>query len=83
MQGGRKSEISSGHEYFDFAEAVSAGDELSSLKKAGQLLGVEDVLIASTALSHHCVLVTANIRHFSRVDALRTENWLEPAESSS
>lgn len=62
----------------DFPEAVAAGDILSHLKNTGQLLGMEDVLIASTALSHHCVMVTANIRHFSRLETLKIENWLEP-----
>ena len=63
---------------FDFPEAVAAGEILASLKKTGQLLGMEDVLIASTALNHHCVMVTGNVRHFSRVETLNIENWLEP-----
>lgn len=62
---------------FDFPDAVAAGDILASLKKTGQLPGMEDVLIASTALSHHCVMVTANVRHFSRVEILNVKNWLE------
>lgn len=63
---------------FDLPDAIAAGDILASLKKTGQLLGMEDVLIASTALSHHCVMVTANVRHFSRVETLNVENWFEP-----
>lgn len=66
---------------FDFQEAMAAGDILCSLTKAGHLLGIEDILIASTALSHRCVMVTANVRHFSRVEALNIENWLEPVGS--
>jgi predicted nucleic acid-binding protein len=40
--------------------------------------GDEDILIASTALSHKCIKVAANTRHFSVVKSLTVENWLEP-----
>ncbi|MGA3116078.1 MAG: PIN domain-containing protein [Syntrophobacteraceae bacterium] len=59
-------------------EAVTAGDLLASFQKAGQIIGMEDILIASTALSQKCIMVTANTRHFSRVESLSVENWLEP-----
>lgn len=62
----------------DFPETVIAGELLASFKKTGRNVGLEDALIASTALSHKCVVVTANVRHFSRVDNLSVENWLEP-----
>ena len=64
---------------FDFPEAVMAGDLLASLQKTGQLIGMEDILIASTALSHRCVMVTANVLHFLRLDTLKIENWMEPS----
>lgn len=63
---------------FDFPEAVMAGDLLASFQKTGQLIGMEDILIASTALSHSCIMVTANVRHFLRVGTLKIENWMEP-----
>ncbi|OQX03301.1 MAG: hypothetical protein BWK80_55980 [Desulfobacteraceae bacterium IS3] len=59
-----------------FDEAVMAGDILASLQKRGQPIGIEDVLIASAALAHHLTLITANIRHFSRIENLIIENWL-------
>ncbi|MGO9020896.1 MAG: PIN domain-containing protein [Syntrophobacteraceae bacterium] len=59
-------------------EAVTAGDLLASFQKAGQIIGMEDILIASTALSQNCIMVTANTRHFSRVESLSVENWVEP-----
>ena len=49
----------------------------ASFQRAGQMIGTEDILIASTALQQGCVVVTGNIRHFSRVKDLRVENWLE------
>jgi predicted nucleic acid-binding protein len=60
-------------------EATVAGDILVDMRKAGQSIGIEDVLIASSAITHKCVMVTANIRHFSRIEGLITENWLHPA----
>jgi tRNA(fMet)-specific endonuclease VapC len=40
------------------------------------LIGVEDLLIGATALSHGYTIVTANIRHFQRIPNLQVENWL-------
>jgi tRNA(fMet)-specific endonuclease VapC len=59
-------------------EALIAGDTLAHLQKAGRPIGIEDLLIASTALNHKCVLVTCNTRHFSNIKGLIVENWLEP-----
>ena len=59
-------------------EALIAGDILAYLQKRGQPIGIEDVLIASTALSHNFIVVTANVRHFSNVNSLRVENWIAP-----
>ena len=53
-----------------------AGDLLAQLRKKGQSLGLEDILISATALAHRLVLVTANLKHFSKVDGLTVENWL-------
>ena len=61
----------------DLTEALTAGDLLASSQRAGQPFGVEDVLIAATALHHQCTLVTANTRHFARIQRLTAENWLE------
>ena len=58
-------------------EALAAGDILASLRKTGQIIGVEDVLIAASALANQCSIVTANTRHFSRIKALKVENWCE------
>ena len=57
-------------------EAYTAGDILAHLKKTGQTVGIEDVFIAATALSHECILVTANTRHYLRIKDLEIENWL-------
>jgi tRNA(fMet)-specific endonuclease VapC len=59
------------------AEAKIAGDILASLRKSGQLIGIEDVLIAATAICRQLTAVTGNVSHFTRVDGLRVENWLQ------
>lgn len=57
-------------------EAYIAGDILAQLQKTGQVIGVEDIYIAATALSHKCILVTANTRHYERIEGLKIENWI-------
>ncbi|MFC1821842.1 PIN domain-containing protein [Thermodesulfobacteriota bacterium] len=58
-------------------EAFAAGDILAGLQKTGQKIGVEDIFIASTALTHKCILVMANECHYSRIKDLTIENWLK------
>ena len=58
-------------------EALAAGDILAELRKSGQIIGLEDVLIAASAITHQFVVVTANVRHFARVKGLKVENWLD------
>ena len=45
------------------------------LKKEGNLIGNNDLLIASHARSIDCVLVTNNLKEFSRVPDLTIEDW--------
>jgi tRNA(fMet)-specific endonuclease VapC len=47
------------------------------LEMRGALIGANDLLIAAHALALGLTLVTANRRDFSRIDSLRTENWLD------
>jgi tRNA(fMet)-specific endonuclease VapC len=58
-------------------EALLAGDILADLRKTGQTIGMEDVLIAASAFANQCTVITANMDHFSRIKGLRVENWLE------
>jgi tRNA(fMet)-specific endonuclease VapC len=58
-------------------EALAAGDILADLRKSGQTIGVEDVLIAASAITNNCTVVTANTRHFLKIKGLQVENWLE------
>jgi tRNA(fMet)-specific endonuclease VapC len=60
-------------------EALISGDILADLRKTGQTIGIEEVLIAASALANQYTVVTANTRHFSRIKALKVENWHEQA----
>lgn len=57
-------------------EVLVAGDILAGLRKTGQIIGLEDVLIAVSAITNQYTVVTANTRHFSRIAGLQVENWL-------
>jgi tRNA(fMet)-specific endonuclease VapC len=48
----------------------------SILEKAGTLISGNDMLIAAHALATDSVLVTDNVKEFSRVPGLKIENWL-------
>lgn len=56
-------------------EARNAGDILATLDQRGSAIGLEDVLIGATARTNGLTLVTANVRHFERIDDLRVESW--------
>ena len=45
-------------------------EERSRLRVAGLMIADFDLLIGSTAISHHLVLLTNNRRHFERIEGL-------------
>lgn len=57
----------------DFDE--HAAIELKRLKKQHPRLGSMDLKIAAITLSHHGILVTANLRDFRQIDGLAIEDW--------
>lgn len=54
-----------------------AADEFVRLRKEKVRIGTQDLKIASIALVHNALLLSANLRDFRRVPGLRVENWLE------
>jgi tRNA(fMet)-specific endonuclease VapC len=60
---------------FGASEARAAARIRVELEKAGQTIGPLDLLIAGTALQNGATLVTHNVREFSRVAGLQTEDW--------
>lgn len=60
---------------FGDAEARRAGEVLGVLEGSGTPIGIEDVMIAATALTHGLAVATRNERHLKRVAGLVVENW--------
>ena len=49
----------------------------ADLKKKVQLIGANDLMIVAHARSVNAVIVTKNVKDFSRVKGLKVENWME------
>ena len=47
----------------------------ASLVKRGLIIDDFDISIASTAIKNGLIVVTDNVKHFSRIDGLKVENW--------
>ena len=47
------------------------------LKKKGQLIGANDLMIAAHARSLGAIVVTNNVKDFRRVKGLKHENWMD------
>jgi tRNA(fMet)-specific endonuclease VapC len=62
---------------FDEKAAIQFGNLKRQLVAKGQLIGTMDLLIAASVLAAGGVLVTNNVREFSRVPSLDLENWAE------
>ncbi len=61
---------------FDAPAAEIYGPLRAQLESEGRRLDEPDLRIASIALSRDLILISGNVRHFSRVPGLRLENWL-------
>lgn len=48
----------------------------SSLEKRGERIGQMDMLIAAHAMALDAVLVSDNVKEFSRIPGLKLENWI-------
>jgi len=57
---------------------VLAADLYAGLKRRGQLIGDNDLLIAATALHQGWSLATGNVAHFSRIPGLVIDDWTKP-----
>ncbi len=60
---------------FGRTEAKVTADIRAKLEKKGTPIGPHDLLIAGIAIANNAVLVTNNIKEFSRVPKLQIENW--------
>ena len=55
--------------------AAHYADIRANLKKRGQLIGANDLMIAAHARSAGAIVVTNNVKDFGRVRGLEVENW--------
>ncbi len=62
---------------FREADAKVYGSLRNNLQKNGTPIGSMDMLIAAQAISLNCILVTNNVREFSRIKDLQIENWVD------
>ena len=60
---------------FDAEAGMRAAELRFKLERSGEGIGPLDPLKAATALMYGGVLVTRNVREFSRVTGLKTVNW--------
>lgn len=60
---------------FDDSSAEIYGRLRTELEKTGNLIGPNDLLIASIALANKVTLITHNTSEFSRIPNLKIEDW--------
>lgn len=61
---------------YDIHAATHTGQIRAEQAKAGQPIGPYDQMIAGHARSRGLIVVTNNMREFSRVPGLRVEDWV-------
>ena len=52
-----------------------AGSIYTALKKTGNLIGNQDILMAAICMMNDLPLISRNIAHFSRVEGLKLFDW--------
>lgn len=61
-----------------FASAIEEyGRQKDRLINAGKMIEDFDLFIGCTAVANGMVMVTDNIKHFSRIDGIEIENWVK------
>lgn len=60
---------------FEDEDAICCGRLRAELQQQGKPIGAYDCLIGSTALNRDMILVSSNLREFSRIKGLQFENW--------
>ena len=61
---------------FDKKSANTFGVLKASMQKQGIVVADMDLMIASIALSYDEVLISNNLKHFSKIEGLRVESWV-------
>lgn len=63
--------------FFNNEAAGLFGKIKADLRRSGQIIEDFDILIASIVMGYDDILVTGNVDHFSKINGLKYENWLE------
>ena len=58
---------------FDIASKAAEID--ATLVRKGEMLSLTDIFIGATALYHNLILVTRNVKHFSRIRNLKIKSY--------
>ena len=61
---------------FDSRAAYYYGKIRADLEVSGKTIAHADIQIASIASSNDLIIITGNIRHFSRISGLIVEDWI-------
>ena len=51
------------------------GDIKADLERRGKPIDDFDIAIAAVAMSHKCGVITANLKHFERIQNLKIKSW--------
>ena len=70
--------------FLPYVEVLEFGDDAAlhyaeiraALKKSGQQIGANDLMIAAHARSLGATIITNNVKDFGRVKGLSVENWM-------
>ena len=62
---------------FSGLDAFEYGDIRAELEKKGKVIGGNDLLISAQARRQNLIVITGNIKEFSRIPNLRVENWAD------
>lgn len=60
---------------FDTKSSKTLGKIYNELKKEGKLIDMMDMIISSVVIANNEILVTRNIKHFSKIRNLKIEKW--------
>ena len=55
-----------------------AGDEFDRMQRSKPRIGTADIKIAAIVLSQNAVLLSRNLRDFTKIPNLRVEDWTKP-----
>ncbi len=61
---------------YDSDATAVYGDIRAQLENEGQTIGSLDLLIGAHALSQNLIVITNNVKEFSRIGRLNVENWI-------